>query len=71
MPKEARDVLVFITVVILLTVLVVLVFTLLGDLGWCVDNYAPDDMGHCMIHENRVFGRYVQPELVCYSTEFR
>ena len=57
--------------IVLALVLFVVVFMLLADLGWCVDNYAPGDVGHCMTHENRVFGQYVQPLLVCYSTEFR
>ncbi len=58
-------------VIILAVVLFALVFILLGDLGWCVENYAPSDIGHCMAYENSLFGQYVQPELVCYSTEFR
>lgn len=78
MPKEARDVLVFLTVVILLAACVVLVVTLLGDLAWCVENSG--EVAHCMHYENNVYGRYVQPPLVledwvgrseCFSAEFR
>ena len=48
-------------VIVLAVVLFVLVFILLGDLGWCVENYAPGDIGHCMVYENNVFGQYIQP----------
>ena len=78
MPKEAIDVLVFLTVVILLAACVVLVVTLLGDLAWCVENSG--EVAHCMHYENNVYGKYVQPPLLledwvgrneCYSAEFR
>ena len=53
----ARLVSVFVLVLLLLAIFV----TLLGDLNWCVDNYALDRVTHCMVYENGIFGRFIQP----------
>jgi len=52
--------LVIVACVILSIAWVVLVVILLGDLGWCIENFASGDIGHCMTYENSVFGQYIQ-----------
>jgi hypothetical protein len=80
MPDEARDVLMFVSLVLFVILMFVLGITLLSDVSWCVENYAPSDIPHCMHYENSVYGKYVQPPLLledwvgrneCYSAEFR
>jgi len=48
-------------IIVLAFVLLIVAIILLGDLEWCVDNYALDRVGHCMLYENNLFGRFIQP----------
>ncbi len=54
-----------ITKLVLVWVVVLLLFaifiTILGDVNWCVENYAPDYIPSCLYYENSLFGRYIQP----------
>jgi hypothetical protein len=72
MPDEARDVLMFVSLVLFVILMFVLGITLLSDVSWCRENYPSSEIAHCMHYENSVYGRYIQPEIrECYSTEFR
>jgi len=80
MPEKVRHTFEFAALVLFVVFVFVLGITLLSDVAWCVENYAPGDIPHCMHYENSVYGRYVQPPLVledwvgrseCYSAEFR
>lgn len=51
-----RLVLVFVLVLSLFAIFIVV----LGDLSWCIDNYALDRVAHCMYYEGP-FGQYIQP----------
>ena len=51
----------FVLVIVLALVLFAVVFILLGDVNWCVDNFALVRVPHCMLYENNLFGRYIHP----------
>lgn len=48
-------------VIVLVLLLFVIFITILGDVNWCIDNYALDRVSHCIVYENSFFGRYIQP----------
>jgi hypothetical protein len=54
-----------VTKLVLVFAITLMVFALLviilGDVSWCVDNYALDRVPHCLYHENNLFGKFIQP----------
>ena len=62
MSEDTAIVVRLVSVFALVLLLFVIFIAVLGDVNWCIDNYALDRVSHCLYYENNLFGRYIQPQ---------